>query len=209
MTQDFLKLNKKKLLNLYLWSSGVFAIGYTILLFFFLSDITIFEITFSYLVTIVVYPFIIVGFCILDWFLKHKYKKRIISQKPYSELKKIGFTKKMIKTNQNGLLYYSDFAEINDCIVIFDVYGEKPKVAEFSIYGTTLHLTNKEYTQKISEYNFRNIDFSHTSFSRNIDTKRESLNSIKELEKKLVELTHMAKKEKYKPTLIEEHKTSW
>ena len=60
--------------------------------------------------------------------------------------------------------------------------------------------------QKAKEYDYSNIDFSRYAFSKSIDTRKEKLKSIQELEKILVELTHIVKKEKYEPIPITEIK---
>ncbi|TYC14754.1 hypothetical protein ES677_05080 [Bizionia gelidisalsuginis] len=203
---ELLELNRKFLINGYLWISGILSIGFSVYLFFFYSEVSSKWILIIYSLTLIVLPLFILSVWISDWFRKRRYKKRILTKKPYSELEKIGFTKKTIKTNHNSLVDYVQFAEINGSEIIFDINIRKPKIAEFSIYGLTNHLNSKEYLQKAKELDYLKIDFSRYAFTKSIDTKKEKLNSIQELEKILMELTHIAKKEKYEPISITETK---
>ena len=157
--------------------------------------------------TVVVLPLIVVGTWTMDWFRKRKYKNRILTQKPYSELEKIGFNKKTIKLNHNNLVDYVIVAKINGCEIIFDIDINKSKIAEFQIYGFTNHLDNSEFSKKLDELKSFNIDFSYFGFTKKINTKNERLNSIQELEKTLTEFTHIVKKIKYEPIPITEWKT--
>ena len=157
--------------------------------------------------TVVVLPLIVVGTWTMDWFRKRKYKNRILTQKPYSELEKIGFNKKTIKLNHNNLVDYVIVAKINGCEIIFDIDINKSKIAEFQIYGFTNHLDNSEFSKKLDELKSFNIDFSYFGFTKKINTKNERLNSIQELEKTLTEFTHIVKKIKYAPIPRTEWKT--
>jgi len=203
---ELIKLNKGFLIKGYLWISGILTFGFSIYLYFFHSEVSTKWILIIYALTLIVLPLFVLSAWISDWFRKRKYKKRILTKKPYSELEKIGFIKKAIKPNHNSLVDYVQFAEINGCEITFDINIRKPKTAEFSIYGLTNHLNSKEYLQKAKEYDYSNIDFSRYSFTKKIDTKKEKLNSIQELEKILTELTHIVKKEKYEPIPITETK---
>ncbi len=204
--KELIKLNKGFLIKGYLWISGILTFGFSTFLFFFHSEVSIKWVFIIYTLTLIVLPLFVLFTWISDWFRKRKYKKRILTKKPYSELEKIGFTKKAIKTNHNSLVDYVQFAEINGCEIIFDINITKPNIAEFSVYGLTNHLNSKEYLQKAKEYDYSNIDFSRYSFTKSIDTKKEKLNSIQQLEKILTELTHFVKKEKYEPIPITETK---
>ena len=203
---ELIKLNKGFLIKGYLWISGILTFGFTTYLFFFHSKVSTKWILIIYTLTLIVLPLFVLSAWISDWFRKRRYKKLILTKKPYSELEKIGFTKKTIKTNHNSLVDYVQFAKINGCEIIFDINIRKPKIAEFSIYGLTNHLSSKEYLQKAKEYDYSNIDFSRYSFTKSIDTRKEKLNSIQQLEKILTELTHIVKKEKYEPIPITETK---
>ncbi|WP_090841482.1 hypothetical protein [Olleya namhaensis] len=203
---ELLELNKRFLINGYLWISGVLTGIFSIYLFFFLSKVATKWLLIIFALTLIVLPLFVLSAWISDWFRKRRYKNRILTKKPYSELEKIGFTKRTIKTNHNSLVDYVQFAEINGCEITFDIDIKKPKTAEFSIYGLTNHLNSKEYLQKAKEYDYSNIDFSRYSFTKKIDTRKEKLNSIQELEKILTELTHIVKKEKYEPIPITEIK---
>jgi len=190
----------------YLWVSGILTFVFSTYLFFFFSEVSTKWILIIYSITLIFAPSFVLFAWISDWFLKRKYKKRILSKKPYSELEKIGFTKRAVKTNHNSLKDYVLFGEMNGCQIIFDIYVRTPKIVEFSVYGLTDHLNSKEYLQKAKEYDYLNIDFTRYSFTKQIDTRKEKLNSIQELEKILTELTHIAKKEKYEPIPITEAK---
>ena len=203
---ELLELNKRFLIKGYLWISGILTFGFSTYLFFFFSEVSTKWILIIYSITLIFAPLFVLFAWISDWFLKRKYKKRILSKKPYSELGKIGFTKRAVKTNHNSLKDYVLFGEINGCQITFDIYVRTPKIVEFSIYGLTDHLNSKEYLQKAKEYDYSNIDFTRYSFTKQIDTRKEKLNSIQELEKILMELTHIAKKEKYEPIPITEIK---
>lgn len=203
---ELLELNKGFLIKGYLWISGILTFGFSVYLFFFFSEVPTKWILIVYSITSIFAPLFVLFAWISDWFLKRKYIKKILSKKPYSELEKIGFTKRAIKTNHNSLKDYALLGEINGCQIIFDIYVREPKIAEFSIYGLTNHLKSKEYLQKAKEYDYSNIDFSRYSFTKKIDTRKEKLNSIQELEKILTELTHIVKKEKYEPIPITEIK---
>ena len=203
---ELLELNKWFLIKGYLWISGVLTGIFSVYLIFFFSEVTTKWILIIYSITLIFGPLLVLSAWISDWFRKRRYKNRILSKKPYSEMGKIGFTKIAIKTNHNSLVDYIKFAEINECQITFDVDLRKPKIAEFSIYGLTDHLNSKDYMRKAKEYDYSNIDFSRYSFTKRIDTRKEKLNSIQELEKILTELTHIAKKEKYEPIPITEIK---
>jgi hypothetical protein len=203
---ELLELNRKFLIKGYLWISGILTIGFSIYLYFFHSDISTNWIFIIYSLTVVVLPLIVVGTWTMDWFRKRKYKNRILNQKPYSELEKIGFNKKTIKPNHNSLVDYVTVAKINGCEMIFDIDINKSKIAEFQIYGFTNHLNNSEFSKKLDELKSHNIDFSYFGFTKKINTKKERLNSIQELEKVLTEFTHIVKKIKYEPIPITERK---
>jgi hypothetical protein len=201
---ELLELNKVFLIKSYLWISGILSGGFSIYLFFFFSEVPINWILIIYTITLVFGPALVIIAWISDWFRKRRYKNRILTQRPYSELKKIGFTKKVIKPNHNSLVDYVMFTEINGCQVAFDINIRTPKVAEFSIYGLTNHINSKDYWKKAKEYDTLNIDFSRYAFTKRIHTKKQKLNSIQELEKLIIELTHIAKKERYEPIPITE-----
>ncbi|KAB1155927.1 hypothetical protein F7018_11500 [Tenacibaculum aiptasiae] len=193
---ELLELNKRFLIKGYLWISGILTFGFSTYLFFFFSEVSIKWILIIYSITLIFAPSFVLSAWISDWFLKRKHKKRILSKKPYSDLDKIGFTQRAIKANHNSLKDYVLLGEINGYQIIFDIYVRTPKIVEFSIYGLTNHLNNNEYLQKAKEYAYFNINFSRYAFTKNIDTRKENLKSIQELEKILIELTHIAKKEK-------------
>jgi hypothetical protein len=203
---ELLELNRKFLIKGYLWISGILTIGFSIFLYFFHSEISANLIFIIYSLTLVVLPLIVIGTWTMDWFRKRKYKNRILTQKPYSELEKIGFNKKTIKPNHNSLVDYVAVAEINGCEMIFDIDINKSKIAEFQIYGFTNHLNSSEFSKKLAELKSHNIDFSYFGFTKKINIKQERLNSIQELEKILTEFTHIAKKIKYEPIPITEWK---
>lgn len=203
---ELLALNKRKLIKSYLWISGILTVGLSIFLFFFFTEITIKWILINYTLTIILLPFSVLLVWTYDWFQKRRYKHRFLSKKPYSELEEIGFTKKAIKANHNGLIDYCMFAEINECKVVFDINRTTPNTAEFSIYGTTDHLNSKEFMQKIKAYKPVDIDVSINAFTKKIHTTKEKLNSVEVLERVLIEFTDLVKKEKYKPIPIIEIK---
>jgi hypothetical protein len=204
---ELLELNRKFLIKGYLWISGILTIGFSIFLYLFYSEISANWIFIIYSLTLVVLPLIVLGTWTMDWFRKRKYKNRILTQKPYSELEKIGFNKKTIKPNHNSLVDYVTVAEINGCEIIFDIDINKSKIAEFHIYGFTNHLNNSEFSKKLDELKSFNIDFCYFGFTKKINTKNERLNSIQELEKTLTEFTHIVNKIKYEPIPITEWKT--
>jgi len=203
---ELLELNRKFLIKGYLWISGILTIGFSIYLYFFHSDISNNWIFIIYSLTLVVLPLIVIGTWTMDWFRKRKFKNRILTQKPYSELEKIGFNKKTIKPNHNSLVDYVTVAEINGCEMIFDIDINKSKIAEFQIYGFTNHLNSSEFSNKFDELKSHNIDFRYFGFTKKINTKKERLNSIQELEKVLTEFTHIVKKIKHEPIPITEWK---
>lgn len=203
---ELLELNRKFLIKSYLWISGILTIGFSIFLYFFHSEISANLIFIIYSLTLVVLPLIVIGTWTMDWFRKRKYKNRILTQKPYSELEKIGFNKKTIKPNHNSLVDYVAVAEINGCEMVFDIDINKSKIAEFQIYGFTNHLNSSEFSKKLAELKSHNIDFSYLGFTKKINTKKERLNTIQELEKILTEFTNIAKKIKYEPIPISEWK---
>lgn len=151
---EVLELNRKFLIKGYLWISGILTFGFSVYLYFFHLEISSKWIFIIYSLTLIVLPLIVIGTWTYDWFRKRKYKSRILTQKPFSELQKIGFNRKTVKPNHNSLVDYVQFAEINGCEIIFDVDINKSKVAEFQIYGYTQHLSNSEFTQKINHYGF-------------------------------------------------------
>ena len=202
--KELLELNRKFLIRGYLWISGILTGGFTIYLYFFHSEISAKWIFIIYSLTLIVLPFLVIGSWIFDWFRKRKCKNRILTQKPYSELEKIGFNRKTIKRNHNSLADYVQFAEINGCELIFDMDINKSNVAEFHIYGYTNHLNSSEFSQKLKELKSHNIDFSNFGFTKMINLKKEPLRSIQELQKTLIEFTYIVKAFRYEPIPITE-----
>jgi len=202
--KELLDLNRKILIKGYLWICGILTGGFLIYLYFFHSETSTKWIVMIFALTLFFFPMFIVGVWIFDWFRKRKCKNRMLSKNPYSDLKKIRFIKKMIVSNHNNLVDYIQFAEINGCEIIFDVNINKPKVVEFRILGITGGLSSSEFIQKSKELAIHNIDFSFYGFTKRINTKKENLSSIQELESNLKEFTHIVKKIKYEPILITE-----
>lgn len=180
------------------------TLGFSLYYFFFHQDIKKELFITVAILSILLFPIIIIGIWTYDWFRKRKYKKRILSKKPYSDLEKIGFTNKTTRANHNSLLDYVHYGNINECEIVFDVDVKKPKVAEFQIYGRTWDLENSEFLQKAKELKSHNIDFSPFGFKKHINTKTEEPISIQQLEKILMEFTNMVKKLKYQPIPVSE-----
>ena len=202
--KELFELNKKIFASSILWISGFMAIGFSLYYFFFIEDVKkVLFITITGIFTLL-FPLIILGIWTYDWFRKRKYKERILSKTPYSDLKKIGFINKTKRANHNGLLDFVDYGEINECQIVFDVDIKNPKVAEFQIYGRTWDLSSSEFLQKSKELNSYNIELNSLGFKKRINTNTEQLNSIGELEKILMEFTHIAKKIKYKSIPLSE-----
>ena len=199
-----IELNKGFLIKGYLWISGILTLGFSTFLFFFYSVISKRWILIIYTLTLIILPLFVLSAWISDWFRKRKHKNRILTQKPYSELKKIGFDKKTIESNHNGLVDYVSFACINDCEIIFDLEITRPKVAIFTIYAITDHLETEDFLTKMDELHYHNIKFRRYSFAREIKINKEKMNSIQKLEKELIEFTHIVKKIKYKPVPVTE-----
>ena len=132
-----------------------------------------------YILTLIILPLFVLSAWISDLFRTRRNKKRILNKKPYSELQKIGFTKKTVKQNYNGLKDYVLFGEINGYQITFDVDNTNPKIAKFIIYKPTSFLDK--------------IDFTKYTLTKKIDTSKEKLNSIYELEKILTEMTRLVK----------------
>jgi len=201
---EFLQLNKTTLIKSYFWICGFMALGFSTYCFFFYQEL---ELT-SYIVisalSTFLFPLFTIGVWSLDWFRKRKYKNKILNNNPLSKLNKIGFTNRTIRRNHNSLVDYVQYAEINDCVLVFDINIKNPKIAEFQIYGYTDHLSSSEFTQKLKELKLHSIDLSYTGFKKLIDTKNGQVKSIQELEKTLIEFTHIVKKLKYKPISITE-----
>ncbi len=205
---ELLELNKEDLIKNWLWIGGIMTFGFSVYYFFFHQELkTELYITVAIL-SIVFFPLITIGIWCYDWFRKRKYKKRILTKNPFSELEKIGFTKRIVKRNHNSLKDYVQYAEINGCEMIFDLDIKKPKIAEFQILGLTNHLSTSEFSQKLRELKSKNIDISYYCFTKTINTKKDVLNSIQELEKILTEFTHIVKKLKYQPIPITEWKNA-
>ena len=204
--KELLLLNKKHLIKSYLWSSGILTFIFSIYLYFFHLEISFKFITIIYLSTIIILPSFIIIVWTSDWFRKRKYLTRILKQKPYSELSKIGFNKKTIVSNHNSLVDYVLFTEINDCEIVFNVDLNKSKIAEFKIYANTefTKLSYSEYSNELKLLKTHNIDYEYSGFTKRINTRKEKFNSIQELEKTLLEFTNIVKKYKYEPILISE-----
>lgn len=204
--KEFLNLNKKILIESYLWIAGLFTLGFSIYLYFFHKQISSNWIFIVFFLTLIIVPIITIGIWSLDWFRKRKYINQILNKKPYNELSKIGFNKKFIRKNYNGLFDFALVAKINGCEMIFDINMNNSKIAEFQIYGFTNHLTNQEYLIKIEELKSKNIDFNYFGFTKKINIKKELFYSIQELENVLIEYTHIVKKIKFESIPYSENK---
>ena len=204
--KEFFKLNKKILIESYLWIAGVCTLGFSIYLYFFHKQISSKWIFIVLFLILIIIPIIIIGIWSLDWFTKRKYKNQILNKKPYNELSKIGFTKNITRKNSNGLVDYVLVAEINECEIIFDLNMKNSKIVEFEIYGFTNHLSNQEFLKKIHELKSNNIDFNYFGFTKKINTKKEVFNSIQQLEKALIEYTYIVRKIKFEPIPYSENK---
>ena len=156
------------------------------------------------LLSSILFPLFTILVWTYDWFRKRKHKQRILSTKPFSDLEKIGFTNKTTRANHNSLLDFVHFGQINECEIVFDIDIKRPKIAEFQIYGRTWDLENAEFLQKSKELKSHNIDFNPLGFKKYIDTKTKKPFSTQELEKVLIEFTHIVKKLKYKPIPLKE-----
>ena len=198
---QLLELNKRFLIESYLWTSGFLTFGFSIYLIFFYSEISIKWILITYTLTLIILPLFVLFVWIYDWFRKRKYKNRILTQEPYCELKKIGFNKKTIKSNHNSLVDYVTFAVINDCEIFFDIEIDKPKVALFTIYTINDYLGTEDFLDELHHYN---IEYRWCCFTKEIKTNKEKFNSIQNLEKELIEFTHIVKKLKSKPISVTE-----
>ena len=176
---ELLELNKGFLIKEYLWISGILTCGFSIYLFFFFSEVSIKWILIVYSITLFFAPLLVLFGWISNAMNIRKHRKRILNKKPYTELEKIGFNKKAIKPNYNGLSDYILFGEINGYQITFDINISNPKIAEFIIYKPS-GIIDK-------------IDFSKYTFSKKIDTSKEKLNSIQELETTLTEMTRLVK----------------
>ncbi|WP_298427395.1 hypothetical protein [uncultured Kordia sp.] len=199
---ELLALNKSFLTKAFFWISGILSGLFSLYVYFFYAEITSKWMLIIYSFTLIILPLFIISVWSFDWFRKRRYKKRILAKKPFSALETIGFTHKVIKSNHNSLVDYAHIAEINECQIVFDVEINKPKIATFTIYGRTSHLTTKEYVQKAMDYEYSNIEFSPSSFTKKINTKNETIQSVQQLQSILQEFTHIVKKEKYEPIVI-------
>jgi hypothetical protein len=201
---ELLKLNKKYLVKGYVWISGILTAGFSIYLFFFYNEVSIKWIFITYLLTLIILPLFVIGTWIFDWFRKRKHKDNILKKEPYSKLQTIGFTKKTTRKNHNGLVDIVPFAQFNGCELIFDIDRKNPNVVEFHIFGLTNHSNNSEFKQNLKDLKLYNIDFGYFGFAKEINTNKEQLNSIQELQHILTEFTEIVKKFNYNPIQVTE-----
>ncbi|WP_298512702.1 hypothetical protein [uncultured Kordia sp.] len=195
--KELLALNKIFLRKSFLWISGIGSFLFSIYVCFFFAEISAKWMLIIYSLTLVIIPLFLISAWSLDWFRKRRFKRKILAQYPFSELASIGFVEKTLKTNHNSLVDHVVVAEINDLHIAFDVDLHTPKTATFTVYGSIYDMNSKEYIQKAKDYAYKNIDFTPGSFTRMIHTKKESVQSIQQLQKVLVEFTHIVKKERF------------
>jgi len=195
--KELLALNKTFLRKSFLWISGIGSALFSVFLFFFFAEVAT-----KWIFIVYGIPLFIISAWSSDWFRKRRYKRKILSNKPYAELATIGFTNEILKANHNSLVDYVRVAEINGFHIMFDVNLSAPKTASFTIYGTIQDLDRKQYVQKAMDYTYKSIDFSSGSFTRMIHTKKEQVQSIQQLEKILTEFTHIVKQERFEPVSL-------
>ena len=74
---EFLKLNKEFLIKSYYWISGLPTTGFSLYLYFFYKDITLYWIVIILILTILILPIFVLGVWSYDWYRKRKYIKYI------------------------------------------------------------------------------------------------------------------------------------
>ena len=194
--KELLQLNKKYLINLYYWVSGLFTLIYLIFLVFFYKEI---QWKWSMLVlfcTLIVIPVFLVFMSLLDAYNNKKYLQKICSYKPFSELNKIGFIqKKLMNVSVNGLKDNAIFSIKEGIPIFIKVDNKKPKIIEFVIYCNS-YRNYREYIIKLKELESKNIDLDIVTISIKINTKKEKI-SLQSLEMRLNELVHVVKINKF------------
>ncbi|MBA4153162.1 hypothetical protein [Flavobacterium sp.] len=202
---ELLRINKRIIIKSYFWISGFLTIGFLVYLYFFYKEVTLKWLVLILIMTIVLCPLFIIGTWIYDWNRKRRYLKRILCKNPFSELEKIGFSKKTLITNHNSLKDYVPFTEINGIQLLIDIDITKPTIAEFTTYCSTFNLTHEQFSEKFNELKYKNIELGPNYLTKKIDTRKEKI-SIQNLEKMLLDLTHIVKTNKFEPVMLKEWK---
>ena len=159
---ELLELNKEDIIKNWLWIGGIMTFGFSIYYFFFHKELKT-ELYISVAVlSIVFFPLITIGIWSYDWFKKRKYKKRILTKNPFSELEKIGFTKRIVKRNHNSLKDYVQYAEINGCEMIFDLDGG------YNVQVTQTALNSDDQTTSSGSFNY-NIEDHTIGFNGGVE----------------------------------------
>lgn len=195
--KELLQLNKKYLVNLYFWTSGIFTIGYLVFLFFFYKEIELKWILIVLSCTVFILPFLMLFLSILEGYKNRTYIKKICFNKPYSELSKIGFIHKtLLVTTTTGLKDNVLFCLKEDIPIFLKVNNKKPKIIEFIIYCDLSSLNSRQYILKSEELAAKNIDLNFASITKQINTKSEKV-TLQTLEMMLNELVHVVKINKF------------
>ena len=202
---EFLKINRDFLIKSYCWFSGILTSGFLIYLFFFYKEISSYWIVLILILTIFILPIFVLSVWIYNWIRKRKYINRILKQKPYSELEKIGFNRKTLIKNHNSLKDYVLYGEINGIQILMNVDVNKSNVAEFTTYCNTFNINSNQFSLKFNELKHRNIELGFYSLTKKINTKKEKI-SIQNLETILNELTDIVKVNNFNPIQITEWK---
>ena len=199
--KEFLDLNKKIALKLLIWLIAIFGGGFSIYLFFFHDEISIDGILIGYFVALFLIPFFLLSVLTYDWFDKRKKENKILQLNPYSEIDKIGFSKKRFR-NKHDFFVCNYVAIINDFVIIFDVDIKKPEIAVFRIKGYFKEISFSDGRRLSKEFASKNIIISASFFERRINTKKEKINSIQELEQILIDFTDSVKNVGYEINLL-------
>lgn len=190
---ELFELNSKNLKKGYFWSAGFLSFIFILLLLFDSSKIPLKWIIIVFSGTLILLPLFILSVWSWDWYRNRRNYNRIYCKKPYRNLKQIGFYNRVKSViHINGMIDYIYFSKFNNWEIYFEVSFLKPKVVTFSIRGHIPEFKKKK--DELKKLNFENIEIDRYGVLWKINTKKENITSIKEIESKIYDMIKVAEK---------------
>ncbi len=190
--REFIKLNPKYIRLLY-WFSGIFTSLALIYFAFFYAQIPTKWIIIILILTLLFIPFFLLTVAYSDWKKNRTIRNKILSKLPFSEIKKLGFDKKILIFSHLEYIDYTICGEINNFQVVFIAENNNKNIAVFRIFGKVIYNSFSEIHKKNKELQHLDIQLSFDNIEKRIDLKKNDFRSITEIENILREFTHIAR----------------
>jgi len=190
---DFFKLNLTNLKKGYFASAGFLSFIFILLLLFDNSKISLKWIIIIFSGTLIFLPLFILSVWYWDWQRNRKNYNRIYDEKPYSELKRIGFYNRIKSIiHLNGMIDYIYFSKFDNWEIFFEVSFLKPKIVIFSIRG---HIPEfKKAKSEFKKLSPEKFELNRYGILWRINTKKECIANTKIIEKEISSMIKIAEK---------------